>query len=162
MDTAAFWKTLESARSRSGEFLANLETELQSLKPDELVGFQDALESRMGESYLAALWDVAERMNGGASEEGFDHFRAWLIAQGQEVFERALRDHDSLASLGIKRGAAKLEDLLFVAGSVYADKTGRGDFFDRITREARELEGVRCVNAREFTARFPVTAQTYP
>ena len=38
-------------------------------------------------------------VNGGASDDGFDYFRGWLIAQGREVFEGTLAKPDSLADV---------------------------------------------------------------
>jgi hypothetical protein len=38
-------------------------------------------------------------MNGGCSDDGFEYFRAWLLAQGRDTFEKALEDPDTLAAL---------------------------------------------------------------
>ncbi|EKC76209.1 hypothetical protein LEA_04821 [human gut metagenome] len=35
----------------------------------------------------------------GCSDDGFIDFRAWLIAQGKEVYMNALRDPDTLADI---------------------------------------------------------------
>ena len=41
----------------------------------------------MGKAYIAEWWDVAFIMasDWGCSDDGFKDFRAWLIAQGQDV-----------------------------------------------------------------------------
>jgi hypothetical protein len=46
----------------------------------------------MAESYRSDLWAVAYVANGGASDDGFDYFRGWLLTRGRERFEAALRD----------------------------------------------------------------------
>ena len=47
------------------------------------------------------LWGAAYLMKGGCSDDAFDYFRGWLVAQGRRTWERALRDPDTLAELGI-------------------------------------------------------------
>ena len=52
----------------------------------------------------AHRWDLgaaAYLMRGGYSDDGFDYFRGWLIAQGRSRRERALADPDSLADAGV-------------------------------------------------------------
>jgi hypothetical protein len=161
MDVDGFWHVIERARKRGGAFLEDLEAELKDFKPDLLITFQEALNARISESKLGALWDAAELINGGADETGFEHFRAWLVSCGRDVFEATLRDHDSLPAVAVKKGKAKLEDLLFVAGSVYAERTGKGDFFDRVVRTDRELEGVRASSREELKRKLPKTVAAY-
>ena len=52
------------------------------------------------------LWGAAYLINGGCSDDGFDHFRGWLMTQGREVFARAVAEPDSLAELPQVRAAA--------------------------------------------------------
>ncbi|OSP39974.1 hypothetical protein B7767_28795 [Streptomyces sp. 13-12-16] len=52
------------------------------------------------------LWAAAYVINGGCSDDGFDYFRGWLIAQGRETFERVVADPDALAELPVVRAAA--------------------------------------------------------
>ncbi|MFL6076856.1 MAG: DUF4240 domain-containing protein [Mycobacteriales bacterium] len=39
----------------------------------------------MAESYQGDLWGAAYLINGGASDDGFDYFRGWLIARTRGV-----------------------------------------------------------------------------
>ncbi|WP_342210876.1 LysR family transcriptional regulator [Streptomyces sp. DH-12] len=52
------------------------------------------------------LWAAAYVINGGCSDDGFDYFRGWLIAQGREVFERAVARPGALADLPVLRASA--------------------------------------------------------
>jgi hypothetical protein len=45
------------------------------------------------------LWDAANIINGYCSDDSFSHFRVGVIAQGGEVFYKALREPDTLAEL---------------------------------------------------------------
>lgn len=47
-------------------------------------------------------------MNGGCSDDGFKYFRDWLISEGQEVYESAVAEPDSLVSFA-KRDYFELE-----------------------------------------------------
>ncbi|MFF5497583.1 DUF4240 domain-containing protein [Streptomyces aquilus] len=47
-------------------------------------------------------------MNGGCSDDGFDYFRGWPIAQGREDFERATADPDALAELPAVRASSEM------------------------------------------------------
>jgi hypothetical protein len=164
MNKAEFWNTIETAKAASNSemaFLGAIETELSKLKPPALLLWQTEFEARMHESYLAALWDASELINRDNSEEGFEHFRAWLVAKGQNIFETALHRYDSIAELGAKRGSAKLEDFLFVAGGVYADKTGETNFYDQIERKDATLEGVRASGKAELAASLPALVKAY-
>ena len=54
------------------------------------------------------------------------YFGCWLIAQGQEAFENALRDPDSLSEIIEPDFAeAECEALLYVGDRVYESKTGQ-------------------------------------
>ena len=68
MDKQQFWQLIEAARNQAsnpndGEAVARKATSLLASRPIEEI--------------------VA---NGGCSDDGFDYFRGWLIAQGREVF----------------------------------------------------------------------------
>jgi hypothetical protein len=36
------------------------------------------------------MWVAAYLMNGGCSDDGFDYFRGWLIAQGRTTLEQVV------------------------------------------------------------------------
>jgi len=62
-------------------------------------------------------------ISGGCSDDGFEYFRCWLIAQGKAVFEAALKDPDSLSELDIEDDPEE-EELLYLAPEIYEEKTG--------------------------------------
>jgi hypothetical protein len=78
--------------------------------------------------------------HGLVGEDGFDDFRAGLVALGRTTFEAALADPDSLADHPVVREIAAApdprwlgrEDVLFVASQAYAEVTGEDavTFFD--------------------------------
>ena len=57
------------------------------------------------------------------SDDGFIDFRAWLIAQGREVYLAALKDPDSLADVE-PYGNCCFESLSYVGDATYRQLTG--------------------------------------
>jgi hypothetical protein len=103
MDSVDFWKIIAAARSahgndRSGRVDA-LRAQLASLAPLELQSFQSHYDSFISKAYRWDLRGAAYIMNGGCSDDGFRYFRDWLISEGEEVYQAALADPDSLAKL---------------------------------------------------------------
>ncbi|GGP32134.1 hypothetical protein GCM10010287_24150 [Streptomyces variabilis] len=103
MDRQRFWQIIEAARDRApapgdAEDVARRAASHLAAHPvEEIVAAQQALWGLMADSYTNPLWAAAYVINGGCSDDGFDYFRGWLIAQGREIFERAVADPDALA-----------------------------------------------------------------
>ncbi len=118
MDKKEFWQLITAAREQApdpddGGAVADEASALLAARPVErILAAQQALWDLMADSYTNPLWAAAYLVNGGCSDDGFDYFRGWLIAQGQEVFEAVLADPDSLAELpAVKAAAAGGDDL---------------------------------------------------
>ncbi|WP_406096936.1 DUF4240 domain-containing protein [Streptomyces sp. NBC_01013] len=136
MDTKDFWKLIDDARTLvvdpcDAEAVAERMAALLAERPvDDILIAQQLLWDLMAASYRAPLWAAAYTVNGGCSDDGFDYFRGWLIAQGREVFERVVADPDSLAGLPVIRAAAvefeemECERVLGVVWDAYREATG--------------------------------------
>ncbi len=126
MDLDGFWRLVDTARAESeddDDFLVRIDEALRAMPDtDDVMGFERELEGLLAKSYTWELWGAAYLINGGCSDDGFDYFRAWLIAQGRTVFEAALANPDSLADLDA--ADVELEDFLYVASEAYEDRTG--------------------------------------
>ena len=74
------------------------------------------------------MWDAAGIMKEyGCSDDGFIDFRAWLIAQGREVYFAALADPDSLADV-VPYGDCCFEQLSYVGDYAYEQLTGKSAY----------------------------------
>lgn len=118
MNRHQFWQLVDVARDQAPdphdpEDVARRATALLATHPaEEIVAAQQVLWDLMADSYVNPLWAAAYLINGGCSDDGFDYFRGWLIAQGREVFERAVAGPDTLADLpGVRAAAAAGHDL---------------------------------------------------
>ncbi len=130
MDKAQFWQLIEEAKEKSGgecEAQVDLiEEALLRLSAEEVIAFDRLVDIFRDQAYRWDLWGAASLINGGCSDDCFMYFGCWLIAQGQEVFENALRDPDSLSEIIEPDFAdAECEALLYVGGRVYKNKTGQ-------------------------------------
>ncbi|MBQ1058829.1 DUF4240 domain-containing protein [Micromonospora sp. C32] len=138
MDRETFWKIVERARSAAGgetitaegadAVARHLVAELSALSPAAIVGFQQAYDDVNLEGWRWDLRAAAYLLRGGCSDDGFDYFRGWLVAQGRAVWERAVADPDSLADAGVDPDddAVECEAVLGAAGDAYAEATGGG------------------------------------
>lgn len=127
-DEAWFWRVMSSATGQDQD--AKLEAllgTLRTLSPGDVQAFAEAFEARAHQSYRWDLWGACFVIHGGASDDSFYYFRSWLIAEGQERFERALANPDDLADM-IARNASdslELEGVLGSAIMLWEERTGR-------------------------------------
>jgi hypothetical protein len=131
MDETKFWNLIDTARKQGGagvdkesaaeqdEILTDL---LMALSPDDIIGFERLLLSKRAQANQWPLKGAAHLINRGSGEASFDNFRAWLIAQGRDVYEAALQNPDSLAQ--VATGKAEYPDILSSARDAYLRKTG--------------------------------------
>jgi hypothetical protein len=104
VDTAHFWHLVDQARDRVSDLTdveaiaQEAQALLSALPVGEITAADQAFWQLMADSFQDSLWAAAYVINGGCSDDGFDYFRGWLILQGREPFEQALRDPDSLAT----------------------------------------------------------------
>ncbi|PZF89334.1 DUF4240 domain-containing protein [Micromonospora endophytica] len=102
MRTDDFWQLIEKAGAGGGEpdaVAARAVALLAARDPEEIVGYARHQQRVLAASYRVDLWGAAYLINGGASDDGFEYFRGWLMTRGREVFARAVADPDSLAEL---------------------------------------------------------------
>jgi hypothetical protein len=98
----------------------------------------------MKRSYKWDLWGAAYVVHGGASDDGFEYFRRWLISKGRGVFERVVAEPDDLADLLVPEveGVLEFEEFSYVAGDVWSQRTGKGiDEFYAAATSDRVLPG---------------------
>ncbi|WP_234527232.1 MULTISPECIES: DUF4240 domain-containing protein [unclassified Streptomyces] len=97
---------------------------------EEIVAAQQVLWDLMAESCTLPLRAAAHLVSGGCSDDGFDYFRGWPIAQGREVFETMVADPDALAGPPLVQASAadgldlEGEDVLGVAWTAHLMATG--------------------------------------
>jgi hypothetical protein len=142
MRTDDFWAVIDRATADrpdppaamvgADEVAKRAVAELATRDPAEIVAWGRHLDRVMAASGKEDLWAAAYLINGGCSEDGFDHFRGWLIANGRDVLAGAVREPDSLAELSSVRAAAstgavfEAAQVLSIADEAHEQATGAG------------------------------------
>ncbi len=116
------WKDSSGDTEKQAELLVEL---LVKRSGDEIFAYERIMDDLLDKAYDAALWDAADIIGCGCSDDGFWDFRAWLIAQGKEVYENALVDPESLVDLIDVNEDAQHGALVYVAMHAYEQKTGQ-------------------------------------
>jgi Protein of unknown function (DUF4240) len=102
MNRSQFWYLIEKAKGKSiGDCqrrVVRLQRVLEQCSAEEILSFNRVLHELLARSYRWDLWAAAQIINRWTSDDGFDYFRSWLIAQGEKAFMSALRNPDSLAN----------------------------------------------------------------
>lgn len=130
MPADRFWEIIDRTATSEADRDAQIEAlrlELHKLPAAEIEAFERAFQEQQRRAYSWDLWGAAYVMNGGASDDGFEYFQRWLISKGRRVFEAALADPDSLATLITTPEPENLYDFelfAYVAQDVWKAKTG--------------------------------------
>lgn len=138
MTQERFWALIE--QSNKGE---TLEETLHHLSDDELFGYYYWWRHFYAISYQQDLWAVAYVVMGGCSDDSFDYFRFWLVLQGREVFENAMKNADSLSDVfhHLEDGDyPQNEDLHYVPMEIIEQRHGEGAFDDMLDNQYDEID----------------------
>ncbi len=132
MNQDTFWALIQEAKTACGQDMdameAYLYNQLVSMGPAAAEGFHDLLQAYEDLADQYGLWDAASIIKEhGCSDDGFIDFRAWLIAQGKEVYMNALREPDTLADVE-PYGDCCFECLSYVGDYAYEQLTGRSAY----------------------------------
>jgi hypothetical protein len=104
---------------------------LSRLSPLEIIAFDRHLTDLRLAAHRVDLWGAAYLINAGCSDDGFEYFRCWLVAQGRAIYEAALANPDSLADYGLVRscvldgsGECECENFMYTPDRAYERITG--------------------------------------
>ena len=152
------WSLIELSKSGDDQAEWIIE-ELAQKKIEEVIDFECHFQSLMNGSYQSRLWGAAYVLMGGCSDDAFDYFRGWLIGQGEEVFNKVLKDPEFLAEYISEdnldeEGFPQNEELLSAGLDAYSlIKTGDTEWNDNIYDEfleALDQKGLQPAKEIEF------------
>lgn len=132
MSKDTFWSLIASAKEVSGQdmdaYLKWITERLTTMGPQAAQDFHDIMHGYRDLAYQYGLWSAASLMcDMGCTDDGFIDFRAWLIAQGRQVYLAALADPDSLSQVECY-GGCQFELLSYVGDEVLEKLTGRSAY----------------------------------
>ncbi|MER7582307.1 DUF4240 domain-containing protein [Kitasatospora sp. NPDC097691] len=130
MNIDDFWTVIEAARtdaaSASGDpgqaFASALVDRLAATSKQMILEYQQCFDQLHGAIYRWDVWAAGYLIGGGCSDDAFMDFRAGLIAQGREWYERAVTAPDVLAQHPdvIAAAAGGSDEVLFNESVNYA------------------------------------------
>ena len=137
-----FWEIVDATVTPDYDTqLESLGAALSKLSGNELIAFEADFRRASLKAYRWDLWGAAYVINGGCSDDGFIDFRSWLIAQGQEVYNNALADPESLSD-HIVEAFAEFEEIAYVPIEVF-ESTQDADWPNPAVSFPSEPEGER-------------------
>ncbi|MEL5958309.1 DUF4240 domain-containing protein [Streptomyces sp. CLV115] len=177
MDEKTFWTLMDELSRRPGdrhERLEWLRGELRCRPAAERVEFQARLEAACDAVATDALWRAVDRIEGGlCSDDGFDYFALWLVAQGQGTYQAVLADPDALADVAEVRAVVgrharewrddewpEWEELDYVAQEVFDEPAGQEGDCGEAFYEALEAVQETWAKPEEEIDTAEVTART--
>jgi hypothetical protein len=129
VDREQYWNLVDKARPRSNDperHCTALIRSLQRLPATDILDFECIFWRLVKAAYRRDLWGVVASMTGFCSDDGFAYFRWWFVMQGQDVFETALADPESLAEItGGREELPECEEYAGVARAAYEAATGK-------------------------------------
>ena len=142
-DSADLWSIIERVEKVSGgERSAACEAfraELDALDDEGLVGVEVQFDDAMARAYDWRLWAAAYVIHGGCSDDTFWDFRAGLVALGRDIYERALRDPDSLVEVEEVEERTLFEGFQYLPGKVREGSANGANLLPKAT-EATKAE----------------------
>lgn len=144
MSKQEFWALIDQSKrgtEDTEEQLEKLREMLGRLTAEEIVKFDFHLNEAKRDAYRWDLWGAAYIINGGCSDDGFEYFIGWLIAQGQKYFEASLADPNHAGSKVEPGDFVECEEIMYVPIEAYESVTGKDDWDARQIPVACELQG---------------------
>ena len=157
MDIGTFWDIIETARASAGRdrpFHESLTDHLATLTEDDILEYRERFEKMHDALYRYDLWAAAYLIRGGCSDDSFIDFRAGLIAQGHDWYQKAVASPDSRAGHPAVAGARHrladnplfYEEVNYAASCAFERVSGDEDAFwdalkERGPRVSVELMG---------------------
>ncbi len=126
MSLKRFWDIIAQSRSdfdpncRDGNMdsqVTRLRLILSELSVEEIGSFDNTFTKLFHDAYRWDLWAAGYIIEGGCGDDGFTDFRYWLISMGREVYDNAMTDVESLASVAFTPGieVTRFEGFRFLA-----------------------------------------------
>jgi hypothetical protein len=133
MTDERFWEIIDRAcksDSRSSDaWDDNLVAELVQLPADEILQWNHMFDRFVADACTINLMAACYVMNTGAGSDGFYYFRCWLVGMGKDVYERAIKDADSLVSVAqpYSSGIDAEAEIYAAAHTAWMQVTGNTD-----------------------------------
>lgn len=163
MDTDTFWRIVDQSQKGAenvDEQMEKLHTLVSELDPKEILEFDRCFNESVRDAFRADLWAVAYIINGGCSDDCFDYFLGWLIAQGRMYYEAALTTPERAGDRVAPGEIVECGSIWSVAARAYEDRTGKTDFYEIAPVVYRTLMG-ELFDEENVDALYPELAERF-
>ena len=154
MNKETFWKIIDEVNASvdgndKETVLKKTVEKLMEYEPCEINAWENILDFYHDLANREHLWAALAAIGEQYTDAEFDHFRAWLISKGHDVYVNALQDPDSLAALDIPKNSTEFEAFWYVAEYAYDrrkvyDKFGedgvKDEFEKWMTQKGKKME----------------------
>jgi hypothetical protein len=149
VDNEMFWGVIATARAHSGPgklFDQALSDYLATCTEQDVLAYQRRFDEVHAVLYRWDMWAAAYLIGGGCSDDGFIDFRAGLIAQGLDWYEKAAASPDSLAghpTVAVAANRSAISPLFdemvnYAAPLAFERMTGNKDAFNEACARYRD------------------------
>lgn len=135
MSTEDFWEIVQKCRAYPDP-ADGANEELYKLNPLQVAAFKWHVDNFAWAAFSIDMWGAAHLLYGECSDDGFEYFLYGLVSQGKTIYERALRNPDSLVELWGQPDISN-EGFCYVPRNVYEELTG-----EEIPRDCWEGPGL--------------------
>lgn len=128
MNKTNFWAAIDRSR-REAEGDPEMQVEslhelLLSWPVDEILAFDRLYGEYFDQANRWSLHSAADLIRGVNSDEGFVHFRDWLISRGERNYEAVLLDPDTLVNMVQKNADCELAGWRSAIVEAWSEKSG--------------------------------------
>ena len=160
IDEQVFWEVIEQSRqgvTDQYEFLDKLSAVLGTFKPNEIRNFQRILLTKQQELNRWEHWALAYIVRRGCGDDEFDYFRVWVLSKGRKHFE-VIKNLDTAKLKLLFEEDPQLEELLYLAETVYEEKTG--EMMKEIKVKQSKLKGKEWTE-ENIISNFPILCDLF-
>ena len=134
MEINEFWKLIDKAK-RDPSKAAEITKALAKLPPARIIAFEQRLRDELHRACTHDMIVACFLVESYISDDVFEDFCAFVLLQGRERFENAIRDPSTICDWLTREAADDLdaitgEPLLFVAADAYEEHGGDDDITD--------------------------------
>lgn len=138
-----FWMLLSQAKDACGQdqqaFAYWLTERLLAMGSEQTMNFYRITQGYMELADKYGLWNAATLMQEDVCySDGFEDFRAWLIAQGKDIYLSALKNPDSLVDVP-DCDDCRFMHFLYIGDTVHERLTGHTAYRDMDSKAHRQL-----------------------
>jgi hypothetical protein len=127
MKEIVFWELIEQSKEDSQDFSHQIElliTKLSSLNENQIIEFEYRFREALSESARYNIMAAAKIINDYVSDDSFLYFRCRLIAEGKELFYKAIENPEVIAENNIQEIEFGGEEMLSVTDQAFFKKLG--------------------------------------